>query len=417
MCSSTPRALTTVSEHTYQRSVHSPFSMRNLHGVPFIAILSAMPKKSWRVTEAKETILTTASKLFGGTWGVIVWDKDTITVRRINRGDTEQEMSRIFSESLSFCRMRAALKTSMVRVRDNLDRQVRYDCVHKVWNWLARTIPTESRLIAGCPVAWTSPILTLRLQLQALHNTQALGTMDTYRKGELWVRLGIDGVPLWKSHVVATTLSMCGDLHGYPEHSPKRHCVIGLFRGYDTIDGLHSVLEGIKLDTDLSKLDKQHINLPNGQTLRVRVFPTGDHMLQYKVCGRDGPTGTKPERHPCPCCDAPAREVATYAAAPRPYAKASSALFQSIPVEQHATDVAHGVVNVTYTVELPLVENFLVDECGLSRTQWLAMYANVAADSGVPSTADDELRNISSQTDYLERSISHAVSFFWDAAF
>ena len=55
-----------------------------------------------------------------------------------------------------------------------------------------------------------------------------------------------------------------------------------------------------------------------------------------------------------------AHEVATYAAAPRPYAKSATARFHSIPVEQH------GVVNVTYTVELPLVENFLVDECGLS---------------------------------------------------
>ena len=63
--------------------------------------------------------------------------------------------------------------------------------------------------------------------------------------------------------------------------------MIGLFRGYDTIDGLRSVLEGITLDTDLEKLDKQHINLPNGQKLLVRVFPTGDHMLQYKVCRRD----------------------------------------------------------------------------------------------------------------------------------
>ena len=241
--------------------------------------------------------------------------------------------------------------------------------------------------------------------------------MDTYRNGELWVRLGIDGVPLWKIHVVATTLSMCGDLHGYPEHSSKRHFVIRLFRGYDTIDGLRSVLEGIKLDTALAELDKQHINLPNGQTLRVRVFPMGDHMLQYKVSGRDGPTSTKPERHPCPYCDAPAPEVAMYAAAPRPYAKSSSALFQSTPVEQHATDVAHGVVNVTYTVELPLLENCLVDKSGLSRTEWLAMYANVAADCGVPSTADDELRNVSSQTDYLERSISNAVSFFMEAKY
>ena len=193
--------------------------------------------------------------------------------------------------------------------------------VHKVWNWRARTTPTEGRLIAGCAVAGTCRKMILRLQPQALHNTQALGTIDTYRKGELWVWLGIDGVLLWKRHVVATTLCIYGDLHGYPQHSPKRHLVIGLIRGCDTIDGRRSVLECIgwvtSLDTDLAKLDKQHINLPSGQMLLVRVFPTGDHMLQYKVCRRNGPTSTKPERHPCPCCDAPAPEVATENAATR----------------------------------------------------------------------------------------------------
>ena len=101
---------------------------------------------------------------------------------------------------------------------------------------------------------------------------------------------------------------------------------------------------------------------------------------------------------------------------PRPYAKSSTALFPSLPVGQHATDVAHGVVNVTYIVELPLVEKILLDECGLSRTQWEAMYANVGADCGAPTTANDKLRS-SSQTHYLERPISNAVSFFMDAKY
>ena len=86
------------------------------------------------------------------------------------------------------------------------------------------------------------------------------------------MRLGIDGVPLWKSHVVATTLSMCGDVHGYPEHSPKRHFVIGLFRGYDTIDGLRSVLEGIKLDTDFVKTGQAaHQSTQRTNIARARV--------------------------------------------------------------------------------------------------------------------------------------------------
>ena len=111
----------------------------------------------------------------------------------------------MFTESVNCAEcMRVALKTSMVPVRDidNVDRDVRYQCVHKVWNWLARAIPTESRLIAGCPVAWTCQKMTLHLQLQALHDSQALGTIDTYRKGELWVRLGIVSVPLWKIRVM-----------------------------------------------------------------------------------------------------------------------------------------------------------------------------------------------------------------------
>ena len=92
-------------------------------------------------------------------------------------------------------------------------------------------------------------------------------------------------------------------------------------------------------------------------------------------------------------------------------AKSPNSLLPSVPVEQHPPDCAHGVVNVLYTVEMPLVENFLINECGMSRKTWTHMFSSYGPDAH-PSDADDP-----TQPDYLQRSITNVVKFFIEAKY
>ena len=200
------------------------------------------------------------------------------------------------------------------------------------------------------PVVWLNPAKMLQLQLEALVNSKAVGKLDYYQEGEFWVRIGIDGVPLWHSHVVAATLSICGELVDLPEHSPRRHAVVALFRGYDSVANLKSVLKHTKMDVALGGLNGLVVTVFL-QRYTVHIFVEGDHMLVYKICGKDGPTSTNPDRSPCPYCDADAPECLNYNPEARPYTKAPSSLLQTVPIEQHAVDMAHGAVNVLYTVE------------------------------------------------------------------
>ena len=86
-------------------------------------------------------------------------------------------------------------------------------------------------------------------------------------------------------------------------------------------------------------------------------------------------------------------------------------LWSNIPLIAHG---AHGVVNVLYTVEMPLVENFLINECGMSRKTWTHMCSSYGPDAqpAAASDADDP-----TQPDYLQRSITNAVEFFMEAKY
>ena len=150
------------------------------------------------------------------------------------------------------------------------------------------------------------------------------------------------------------------------------------------------------------------------QHFKVRIFVEGDHMLQYKICGRDGPTSTNEDRYPCPCCSETAPNVLSYDRPVSQLAKSPNSLLPSVPVEQNPPDCAHGVVNVLYTVGMPLVENFLINECGMSRKTWTHMFSSYGPDAqpAAASDADDP-----TQPDYLQRSITNAVEFFMQAKY
>ena len=75
------------------------------------------------------------------------WDEEKIELHnKVPKKDTMQREV-IWDESINLCRLRLALKTSAERIRDNVDRHVRWECVEAVWFWLTTTVATFSALI------------------------------------------------------------------------------------------------------------------------------------------------------------------------------------------------------------------------------------------------------------------------------
>ena len=127
-------------------------------------------------------------------------------------------------------------------------------------------------------------------------------------------------------------------------------------------------------------------------------------MLLCKLRGRDGPTSMNEDRYPCPYCSATTPDVLAYSQ----LAKSPNSPLPSI-MEQHQRDCAHGFVNVLYTVEMPLVQTIVVNECGMTRKTWAKMFSSDGADAPPAAAAhsDDP-----TQAHYLQHSISNAVEFF-----
>ena len=166
---------------------------------------------------------------------------------------------------------------------------MRWDCIQAVWTWLTSTIPTFSAMVAhDLPLVWCSLCLAFMLMLDALQSAMRWQKVDPQKEGELWVRVGVDGVPLWKSHVVACTIAVCSDLKDLPMHSPKRHFVFSLLRGTEQKETLENLLKTAQVVDDVAKLDGGTVSI-NGEKYVVRVFLCGDHMLMYKIAGRDPP--------------------------------------------------------------------------------------------------------------------------------
>ena len=123
--------------------------------------------------------------------------------------------------------------------------------------------------------------------------------------------------------VLTCLLTLCGDLVDMPEHSPRCHAVVALFRGYDSVHNLKAVLQllkDMKLDESLGGINGRVVTVLQKHYL-LRVFVEGDHILCYKMAGRDGPTSTTDDCYGCPWCDANAPKCLTYAAEPRMFTK------------------------------------------------------------------------------------------------
>ena len=90
---------------------------------------------------------------------------------------------------------------------------------------------------------------------------------------------------------------------------------------------------GVKLDDALCKLTGKQMIVQH-QHFKVRICVEGDHMLQHKICGRDGPTSRNEDRYPCVCCSETAPNVLSYGRPLSQLAKSPNSLLPSVSVEQ-----------------------------------------------------------------------------------
>ena len=159
--------------------------------------------------------------LYGGEWRCQEQDDNKIVLKRSGSATlTNPERDGIWDEALNLCGMRIALQTSAERLRDNVDRKIPWRCVEAVWGWLTTTICNFSALLLGnIPLAWCRLSAALHLMVDALSATNQWQRVDNYRPGEIWIRVGLDGVPLWKSHVVACTVAETSKLRDYEPHT------------------------------------------------------------------------------------------------------------------------------------------------------------------------------------------------------
>ena len=215
------------------------------------------------------------------------------------------------TECIQLCRLRLALQTSSQRLKANMDRAVPWNAVQKTWKWLSST----TGMIAGTYLVQT-----------AVSDSMYVRCCGKCRFRQLRSNLG-------------ALLLLAGTQA-------------------ELISGDYPVVWTRLADALVLQMDA----LSRGNYV-VRLFICGDHMLMYKLTGRDGPTSTRPERHPCPYCAAPAPDVLDYAAQVLAMSLGAEAMFVGIPAAQHAIDCSHGMVNVLYGVCLPVVENTLI-ECG-----------------------------------------------------
>ena len=136
----------------------------------------------------------------------------------IGGGDSPCDVKSVTSECLNLCRTRATMKLSNKGLRENLDRDVRCDFVEATWKALASTLKVDNTVVNDAPVAWCSMKDLAPAMLDAC--TTKFKKVDPYQRNEIWLGVGIDGVPLWHSHVISVSTCLLADIDGLPIHGP-----------------------------------------------------------------------------------------------------------------------------------------------------------------------------------------------------
>ena len=143
-------------------------------------------------------------RAFKTKWVLKQWDDTGVRLAPTGGAHVSRDLKSITGECLNLCRMRATMKLSNKGLRDNVDRDVRWDCVEATWKALSSTVKVDSTVVNGAPLAWCSTKDLALAMVDAC--TAKFKKVDPYQRKEIWLRVGIDGVPLWHSHVISVSI-------------------------------------------------------------------------------------------------------------------------------------------------------------------------------------------------------------------
>ena len=142
-----------------------------------------------------------AAQFYGGEWAISVDPLDRkVSLHRVD-GDVDVPLDEVRRQCLEICRARRFLRLSRAQTRAWVGRQVPWSCVEKTWQMLKgpkAVQPVCTRVgNAGLSMAYVDPVAKILDLLQCLE--PGWQQVDCPCYGELWVRWGIDGVPVWST--------------------------------------------------------------------------------------------------------------------------------------------------------------------------------------------------------------------------
>jgi len=115
-----------------------------------------LPKRSNKHRAAKQAVRRAVERAFKTKWVLKQWDDTGVRLAPTGGAHVSRDLKSITGECLNLCRMRATMKLSNKGLRDNVDRDVRWDCVEATWKALSSTVKVDSTVVNGAPLAWCS---------------------------------------------------------------------------------------------------------------------------------------------------------------------------------------------------------------------------------------------------------------------
>jgi hypothetical protein len=188
------------------------------------------------------------------------------------------------------CSVRRYAHMSAAVTRDiAIGRRVPWSCVEAAWRWLKGPYEAQPANFnaGGFPVATVALVEKVANVLDCMEG--GWETPDWPCPGERWVRWGVDGVPRWSISYVTLTVALAGEHADFKLHSVERFAHCAVLCGTESVDSVIALFNAVNLNDSLGVNELENaVAVVAGQSLCVRSFLIGDHMMQYKAQGQAG---------------------------------------------------------------------------------------------------------------------------------
>lgn len=280
-------------------------------------------------------------------------------------------------EALRLAAYRSALVVDAHRLRDLVQRSVPWPLVEHAWKALAAAPCVVSRelelplkrsradSVASAPtpraphhvVVFADPYPKVLQLLRACGEDGGVVCPGAAAAPtDLWLRFGCDALPLWQYSVTSVTCSLAscvgqGRTTNWKVQAANAWVQLALANATDSAD----VMRALILDTQIGTVSMAvnglvvsvRCNAGHAHDMKLRTFWVGDHMALYKLTGADGVASQKPERRPCPWCNARPEQLSDLLFAPPvPLTQKPASMVPALPVDQVLPDPLHGLKNV-----------------------------------------------------------------------